>query len=75
MSDEHDQRTELDDWLVVLRKVQRTSPDESSIAKAKEVSKRIQAMIKKGVAMEAHTQIREQIEDRLAELRSKSCSE
>ena len=75
MSDEQDQRNELDDWLVVLRKVQRASPDASSIAKAKEVSKRIQAMIKKGVAMEAHLQIRAKLEDRLAELLSKSCTE
>ena len=62
-----DQRTELDDWLVVLRKVQKTSPDGSSIAKAEEVSKRIQAM--KGVAMEPHLLIREQIEKRLGQLR------
>ena len=74
MSDEQDQRTELDDWLVVLRKVQRASPDDSSVAKAVEVSKRIQAMINKGVAREAHRQIRAQLEDRLAELRSKSPS-
>ena len=64
-----DQRTELDDWLVVLRKVQKTSPDGSGIAKAQDVSKRIQAMIKKGVAMEPHLQIREQLEKRLGELR------
>ena len=74
MPDGQDQRTELDDWLVVLRKVQKTSPDESSIAKAKEVSKRIQSMIDKGVAMEAHRQIRDQLEECLSELQSKPSS-
>ena len=69
MADEHDQRTELDDWLVVLRKVQRASPDAPSIAKAKDVSKRIQAMINKGIARAAHLQIREQLEERLDQLR------
>ena len=64
-----DQRTELDDWLVVLRKAQKASPDGSSIAKAQDISKRIQAMIKKGLAMKLHLQIREQIEKRLGELR------
>ena len=74
-SDPQDQRSELDDWLVVLRKVQKPSPDGSCIAQAQDVSKRIQAMINKGVAMEAHLQIREQLEDRLAELRSNSYCE
>ena len=49
---------------MALRKVQKPSPDGASIAQAKEVSKRIQAMINKGVAMEAHLQIRVQLEDR-----------
>ena len=37
MSDTQDQRSELDDWLVVLRKLQRPSPDGSSITQALEV--------------------------------------
>ena len=68
MADEPDPRNELDDFLVVQRKVQRLSPDGACIAQAQDVSKHIQAMINKGLAMEAHLQIREQLEGRLAEL-------
>ena len=69
MSDERDQQSEVDVWLVLLRKLQRPSQSPSTIAGAKEVSKRIQTMINKGAAKEIHLQIREQLEERLDQLR------
>jgi hypothetical protein len=72
MANEPDQRTELDDLLVVLRKVQRPEPDPDSIERAEAASKHIRDMIRKGVAFTAHHRIREQIEERLAQLRDKS---
>jgi hypothetical protein len=69
MADEPDQRTEVDDFLVILRKVQKPAPDREAIASAGAASKRIRQMIRKGVAMTAHHRLREQLEERLAQLR------
>ena len=69
MADEPDQRTELDDFLVILRKVQKPAPDRDAIEGAAAASKRIQQMIRKGIATTAHHRLREQLEERLARLR------
>jgi hypothetical protein len=69
MADEPDQRTELDDFLVILRKVQRPAPDREAVEKAEATSKHIQQMIRKGLASSAHHRVREQLEERLAQLR------
>jgi hypothetical protein len=68
MSDEPDQRTELDDPLVVLRKVQKQAPDPATVKSAVAACKQISAMIRNGTAGEAHVLIREQLEERLAEI-------
>jgi hypothetical protein len=68
MADEPDQRNELDDFLVVLRKVQKADPPLAAIKKAQEAAKRIKAMSKSGSAAEAHLRILAQIEARLAEI-------
>jgi hypothetical protein len=68
MPDEPDQRSELDNFLVVLRKVQRQAPDPATIKSAVAACKQISAMIRKGTAGEAHLRIREQLEERLAEI-------
>ena len=70
MADEPDRRTELDDFLVILRKVQKPAPDRESIESAEATSKHIQQMIRKGLASAAHHRVREQLEERLAQLRS-----
>jgi hypothetical protein len=68
MADEPDQRNELDDFLVVLRKVQKVDPTPDVIRNARDAVKRIKAMIKAGPAAEAHLRILAQIEARLAEI-------
>ena len=69
MTNEPDQRTELDDFLVVLRKVQKTAPDRVAIESAEATSKHLQQMIRKGIAGSAHQRLRDQLEERLAQLR------
>jgi hypothetical protein len=69
MSDESDQRTELDDLLVVIRKLQRQAPDPGSIKRAEDASRHISGMVREGKASEAHLRIREQLEERLEQLR------
>ena len=68
MADEPDQRNELDDFLVVLRKVQRAAPDAATIDRAEVAARHISGMIRKGTGGEAHQRIHSQIEERLAEL-------
>ena len=68
MADQPDQRNELDDFLVVLRKVQRAAPDAATIEHAEVPARHIGGMMRKGKAGEAHQRIHSQIEERLAEL-------
>ena len=65
MSDDQNQRSEFDDFLVVLRRLQKATPAPASIEAAETASMDIQAMIHKGVAMPAHLRIRAQLEERL----------
>jgi hypothetical protein len=46
-----DKRTELDDYRVILRKVQKPEPDRQTIASAEATSKHFQQMIRKGTAL------------------------
>jgi hypothetical protein len=69
LSDDQNQRSEFDDFLVVLRRLQKATPAPASIEAAETASMDIQAMIHKGVAMPAHLRIRAQLEERLAQLR------
>lgn len=68
MADEPDQRTEHDDLLVLLRKVQRPSPDEATVASAKAAARYLAAMVRKGTASEAQRRICAQFDNRLAQL-------
>jgi hypothetical protein len=68
MADEPDQSNEIDDFLVVLRKIQKPDPAPDVVKSAQHVVKRIKAVRKAGVAAEAHLRILTQIEARLAEI-------
>lgn len=70
MSDEPDQRTELDDFLVVLRKLQRPTPDAETVTRAEAGSEQIRTMIRNGSAADPHRRIGAQIDERLAQLRT-----
>ena len=52
MTEEPDQRNEHDDLLVVLRKVQKPSPDAATIASAKATTCHLTVMIRNGTATE-----------------------
>ena len=68
MTEEPDQRNEHDDLLVVLRKVQKPSPDAATIASAKATTCHLTVMIRNGTATEAQRRICAQIDERLAQL-------
>ena len=53
---------------MVLRKVQKPAPGPEAIESAVAACKQLSAMIRKGIAGEAHVRIREQLEARLAEI-------
>jgi hypothetical protein len=57
MADEHDQRNELDDFLVALRKVQKPDSEPEVVARARDTAEHIKAMQKAGAASEAHLRI------------------
>jgi hypothetical protein len=69
MADIPDQRNELDDFLVVLRKVQRPEPDRNTIKRAEAAARLLHIRMRKGKVMDPHRWICAEIDKRLADLK------